>query len=142
MIGDPLPDDDHAARYCKPSTVDEEGLPMASAFKPRIDEEYLSVNWLEYFKTREPAVGVQHVRDAFRQKNYRLRPTGRFAVIDVGGAKQAVREGVGKELRIDQRPLDDDPSHAGIHGYAADDLAVAVELKVLVGREDVYAAVT
>ena len=118
---------------------------MASAFKPRMDEEYLSVNWLEYFRAREPAVGVQHVRDAFRQKNYRLRRGrggARFAVIDIGSAKQAVREGVGKELRIDHRPLDNDPSHAGVHGYAADDLAVAVELKALVGREDVYAAVT
>ena len=115
---------------------------MASAFKPRMSEEYLSVNWLEYFSTREPAVGVQHVRDALREKNYRLRPAGRLAVFGVVTAKRAVREGVGKELRIDHRPLENDPSHAGIHGYASDDLAVAVELKALVGREDVYAAVT
>ena len=115
---------------------------MASAFKPRMGEEYLSVNWLEYFPTREPAVGVQHVRAAFREKNYRLRPAGRFAVLGVGAAKQAVREGIGKELRIDHRPLENDLSHAGIHGYASDDLAVAVELKMLVGRGDVYAAVT
>ena len=29
MIGDPLPDTDHVARYCKPSSVDEQGMPMA-----------------------------------------------------------------------------------------------------------------
>ena len=35
VTGDPLPDDDHVARYCKPSSVDEHGMPMASAFQLR-----------------------------------------------------------------------------------------------------------
>ena len=44
MTGAPLPDDDHVARYCKPSSVDEHGMPMASAFQLRSGEQHLSVN--------------------------------------------------------------------------------------------------
>ena len=44
MTGDPLPDDDHVARYCKRSSVDEHGMPMASSFQLRSGEQHLSVN--------------------------------------------------------------------------------------------------
>ena len=142
MIGELLPDADHVARYCKPSAVDSNGLPTAAAFKPRNNERYLSVNWLEYFGTRDIAVAVEHVRDVFRNKDFRLRSGGRFAVINVGTARSLVHEALGKQLRIDHQPLDDDQSHAGIHGFAADDLEVAVEIKFLVERKGVHPAVT
>lgn len=142
MIGELLPDADHVARYCKPSTVDNTGVPTAAAFKPRSGEDYLSVNWLEYSGAPTTAVAVQHVRDAFHNKGYRLRSSGRFAVLNVGTARDHVSEALGKQLRIDHQPLDDDPSHAGIHDYGADDLAVAVELKSLVDRHDIHPAGT
>lgn len=43
-----LPDTDHVSRYCKPSTVGEDGLPTEQAFSLRPGEDHLSVNWLEY----------------------------------------------------------------------------------------------
>ena len=142
MNGELVPDADHVARYCKPSTIDDAGLPMATAFKPRKDEQYLSVNWLEYFGTRVTSIAVQHVRDVFRDKSYQLRSAGRIAVINVGECREVVHEAVGKRLRIDRQPLEDDQSHAGIHGYTADDLEVAVEIKFLVERKGVHPAVT
>ena len=48
----------------------------------------------------------------------------------------------GKTLYIDHLPLNDDQSHAGIFGYTANDLLVAVELKALVRDQDVHLAVT
>ncbi len=56
MAASPLPDDDHVSRYCKPSAVGRDGLPLANAFelrpacKQRPAEDHLSVNWLEYFQ--------------------------------------------------------------------------------------------
>ena len=76
----------------------------------------------------------------FREKNFALRPNGRFAVLNVGAVKTAVYEGVGYSLRFDHLPFDGDQSHAGIFGYTADDLAVAAELAVLVAPEDVHPA--
>ena len=44
-----IEDDHHVSRYCKPSSIGEDGLPLTSAFRLRTKEEYLSVNWLEYY---------------------------------------------------------------------------------------------
>ena len=63
-------------------------------------------------------------------------------MLNVGAAKTAALESAGKTLRIDHMPLNNDPSHAGILGYTADDLSVAVELKALVRVRDVHRAIT
>ena len=141
MTGDPLPDDDHVARYCKPSSIDEHGMPMASAFQLRSGEQHLSVNWLEHGGTRDVEDAMQQVRSGFVSRGYRLRGNGRFAVLDVGLTRTAVRQALGHLLRIDHLPLDDDQSHAGIHGYTSDDLAVAVEIKALLSTRTVHPAV-
>ena len=141
MTNVPLSDNDHVSRYCKPSTV-EHGIPMPAAFLPRPNEEYLSVNWLEFFG--EPALdaAVDSVRSVFAQKSYRVAPNGRFAVLNIGAAKTAAYESVGRALRIDYLPLSDDQSHAGILGYTSDDLAVAIELAALVAQQDLHQATT
>ena len=81
---------------------------------------------------------MRHVRAGLRR--YRLRRNGRFAVLNVGLTKAAVHQGLGLSLRIDHYPLEDE-SHAGIHGYTPDDLAVAVELKALLSTGAVHPAV-
>ena len=113
---------------------------MASAFELRQGEEYLSVNWLEYFNSPDRATAVDAVRKVFSEKGFRLRQNGRFAVFNVGEATIAVREGVGRSLIIEHLPLDDDGSHAGVFGYTEDDFAVAVELKALVSYQDIHPA--
>lgn len=136
-----IPDQDHLSRYCKPSTVDD-GLPTASAFELRPGEDHLSVNWLEYLGAPDIATAIHLVRGAFHDKAYRLRRGGRFAVFQCGIARFAVGDGTGRPLRIEHLPLDHDPSHAGVFGYAVDDFEIAVELAAIVNREDVHPAVT
>ena len=140
MQGDPVPDDDHVSRYGKPSSVDAHGLPLASAFQLRSHEDSLSVNWLETLGARSVDAAIGRVRAAFLDSGFGLRANGRFAVLDVGAAKSVVRAEVGLSLRIEHDPLPGNPSHADISGYAAHDLAVAVELASLVSEEDVYPA--
>ena len=113
-----------------------------SAFELKLGENYLSVNWLEYFDSPDVGAAVEHVRETFRSKGYRFRPNGRFAVIGVGAAKNAVTEVVGRPGRVEHLPLDNDESHAGLSGYTVGDLAVAVELRALVRREHVHPAVS
>ncbi len=136
-----LPDKDHISRYCKPSTV-ESGRPMPAAFIPRKGEEYLSVNWLEYFDEPTLETAMDRVRAVFDKKGYRVSLNGRFAALNVGSAKRAASEGAGITLSIDHIPLYDDPSHSGILGYTSDDLAVAVELVALLTYEDMHPAQT
>ena len=141
MEGEPAPDDDHVSRYCKPSSVGTHGLPLASAFRLRADEDFLSVNWLETFGAGSMDDAVGRVRALFLARGFGLRANGRFAVLNVGAAKAVVRAEVGVSLRIEHDPLPDDPSHAGIAGFAADELAVAVELTALMGQDHVYPAI-
>ena len=136
----PLPDVDHLARYCKPSTIDESGQPMASAFAIRHGEDYLSVNWLEYFDSR-PGVAIYEVREALIGKAFQLRQGGRFAVLNVGVVKTAVKRHLGRSLHINHLPSKDDPSHAGVFGYAEVDFMVAAEMRALVGPASVRRAV-
>lgn len=115
---------------------------MAAAFELRPGEDHLSVNWLQYFAAPDLDAAVARVREVFRDKGYRLRPNGRFAVVRVGAALAAVAEAVGRRGRVEHLPLEDDESHAGLFGYSADDLAVAVELRALIQREHVHPAVS
>ena len=114
---------------------------MPEAFLVREGEDYLSVNWLEYFQEPDLSTAVQRVREAFRAKGFRLGRRGAFAIIMVGDAKKAIREQSGNLLRFEYAPSHDDASHAAIYGYTARDLVVAAELAALVGPRDVYPAV-
>ena len=136
----PIPDGDHVARYCKPSAVGEDGLPMPAAFELRTGEEYLSVNWLELLDASDPDRSIARLLAVFAEKGYQLKKTGRFAALQVRNVKAAVIaiKGMG---RVEHRPLDDDASHSGVFGYAADDFAVAVELAALVNPECVHLAI-
>ena len=139
MTGDPLPDDDHVARYCRPSTV-VLGMPRTGAFTLRAGEDYLSVNWLEHFGAGDVGTAVQLVRAAVARQ-LELRANGRLAVLNVGAARRAVARDAGFELRIEHMPTDSDPSHAAMFTSGGHRMKIAVELAALLSSEDVYPAV-
>ena len=124
----------HISRYCKPSSIDKEKqLPLASAFKLREGEEYLSVNWLEYFEAEDLNQAIDFVRQAFRDKNYSVKHNGRFALLRVKEVKNMI-------LGLRYLPSKNDPSHSGIFGYTASDRLIALKIAELVRTEDVYPA--
>ena len=49
---------------------------MAAAFRLRHDEEYLSVNWVEYLGAPDLPAAVERIREVFRRKDYALRTMG------------------------------------------------------------------
>ena len=136
----PLPDSHHVARYCPPSMVDESGRPMTSAFAMHDDGGHLAVNWLECFDPRLE-VAVNRVRDALLEQGAPLRPNGRFALLDIGMVKAAVKRSLGRSLQINQLAPDNDPSGAAIFGRPDDGLMLAAEIKALVRHNRVRRAV-
>lgn len=136
----PIPNEHHVSRYCKPSTV-EGDIVMASAFQLKPDEEYLSVNWLEYFGLQDVEQAIQRVRLAFQQKGYDVRKNGRFAVLSVDEVSRVIRQTFNRSLTIEHRPTCRDPSHAGISGYGVEDMEIAAELCLLLDDDDVHPAV-
>ena len=110
-------------------------LPKVVAFELRAQDSSLSVNWLEYFGP-DRDLSIQEIRQVIQ---ICLRPNGRFAVLGVAAAKEAIiAAGSSPELFSDPQP--GDPSHASIGGYTSDDFDVAVELKALLTHNDVYLA--
>ena len=73
-IGEALPDEHHLSRYCRPSAVGQNGLPMAAAFELKAGEDHLSVNWLEYLGEPNLDAAIARVRTVFHTKGYRVRP--------------------------------------------------------------------
>lgn len=139
MTEQALPDSDHVARYCSPQQVEEDGLPSARAFLPRKGEASLSVFWLEYFAAANLNDAIGELRSTIdEQGTLTLKRNGRFAVINIGLAKRAVRTAGGVELAVEHAPTTDAPAHAEISGINSFRLAHA--LRSLVTREDMYPA--
>ena len=120
--------------------VDESGRPMTSAFAMRSDEEQLPVNWLEFFDPRVE-VAVNRVREALLEQGIQLRSNGRFALLDIGMVKAAVKRSLGRSLHVNRLSPQDDPSGAAIVGDPDDGLMVAAEIKALVRHNRVRRAV-
>lgn len=117
MTGDHLPDADHVARYCKPKSLDEAGLPTAASFLLQLakPEHELSVKWIEHISLG----GIQDIvaiQAAFRS-TLRVAATARLAFLNVGETKSYVsREHPGgPPIEIKHDPITGpapDPSHS------------------------------
>jgi len=112
MSGRPLPDQDHIARYCKPKTLNENGRPSRTAFMLKPDEDYLSVNWLEYFGEIEREEQLNKIR---RHIQLSLASTLKHVHINSGMI----------DVSVLHEPTSEDPSHSGIHGYGYEDDLIA-----------------
>ena len=102
MADTTLPDNHPFSRFCKPTTVDQYGLPVYAAFIPRQGEERFSVNWFEYFGGPALATAIDRVRTVFWEKGFRVARNGRSILLNVGAAKTAVHEGVGHSFVEEQ----------------------------------------
>ena len=111
MTSGDLPDGDNAVRYVRPTYVLEDGAADGKAFQlrpNRPDETGLSVNWLDYYVDIAEDERLDEVRRVFRLT---LSSSGRFAELNVGAAKRAVRREL-DALRFIHNPLPPDEEHA------------------------------
>lgn len=126
MKGQAIPDSDHVARYCRPSTVPD-GEIQATAFMLREGEEYLSVNWLEALGHSDRTSEIRELQDLYARKLH-VGAAARIAILNVGSVRaKVVRESQDMRLlRVLHEPIiPDDPSHAGIYDIPQDDDLVA-----------------
>ena len=133
--GDSIENAHHVMRYCRPKQV-QRGKITESAFALREKEEYLSANWLEYFNEgmQFPEL-LRKTRETVGQ-SLNLPHNGRFAKIHVGDAKRKI-----KGVRIQYRPVDNNPAHAGIYPPSEKNREITLELANLVSDSDIFSAV-
>jgi len=130
-VNNNIPDSHHVLRYCKPRTVID-GKIAESAFEFRSGEEFLSVNWLEYFGGITADAQVEKVREDMR-KSLKLSAGGRFARVNVGDVKQRVENAKVKHL-----PTPENPSHAGIYAHGEDRLTAILGIASMVSPGDIF----
>ena len=107
-----------------------------SAFYPRLDEDYLSFNWIEYYSP-DHENAIDEVRDSIPLS---VGKCDKFVVLNVSEVIEAILEGGGQSPSVRFCPKCDNPSHVAIdweelHKYHQ---SVAAELHTLVNSENVY----
>ena len=129
----------HFFRHIKKSWIDDDFIEPA-AFRLRSQdgqfEKGLSVNWVEHFAMPTPRDAIAPLRDILRKKGRTVGGESRFALLNVGEAKNAAAQYIPVAIVLDKEP--DDPSHSLVTGYEAYNDQVAEELaKVII---DTYPA--
>jgi hypothetical protein len=124
----------HFFRHIKKSWMDN-GFIEPAAFRLRNEggqfERGLSVNWLEYFKTPTPQDAIVPLRNIFAIKGRNVGGESRFALLNVGAAKDIAAQYTAILIVLDEE--DNDPSHSLVKGYEAYNDQVAEELaKVII----------
>lgn len=130
----PLDSTDHVVRYCRPRTIDSQGRITSAAFAFRIREkreEFLSVNWLEYFEAANREERVSLLRVALGEK-LTLSRNGRLGVLEIGQVRALAQNLATGSVRVERHQSQEDPSHAGIHVAREHEIAAAVVLANLV----------
>lgn len=134
-MGPALPDDRNLARYCRPGAFDDDGNPTyavfllraATAQKPR--EEYLSAFVLEVLGGSNTAERLCQLRlEVAKHKVFTPAKTGKYALLNVGEARQAVHDWTANQRWI-PITLEVPPYfHAGMHDTAIEEETAAKAL--------------
>jgi hypothetical protein len=133
MKNEPIPDNDNIARFCKPSTISEQGEIKAGAFMLRSTEEFLSVNWLEFLKCSNRENEIKEIQKIYNQKFKKVSANARIAILNVGKTREIVRNesSNNRNIEILHDPINDpikgiiDESHCGIYNLKQDDEFIA-----------------
>ena len=130
----------HVARYCRPRDIGDSGRLLATAFRLRPGEEYLSTNWLELFHDSDRYSQISGVRRALTDKGFRVSRNSCFAVLNAGDAVMICKNNFNLDIQFISLGEIHDPSHTGIYGCTTHGTAVA--LAAIVNPSEVYPAVT
>lgn len=128
------------SRTCFPKSVSADGTITPAAFMLRIGEEYLSVNWLEYYVSLSQTGQVQRCQqdflNKFRQLTRKQKAKYRTAILPVGLMASSIKKDLSANLEVWHLGTKKDPSYSGVFGLPEDNLDTAEYLLGLV--EGVY----
>jgi hypothetical protein len=92
----------------------------------RRNDDGLSVNWLEFFKSSDRKEQISKIRKVYNKK-LNVRKSARIAVLNVGDVCGNVqtKSPDARELEVLHAPSSHDPSHSGIYGLRQNDELIA-----------------
>lgn len=134
-----VPDSDHISRFCRKSSVDEEGRITGQAFKLRKeDKEGLSVNWLEYLNLSSREAEITEVRKIYKEKPLAVKDGSKIAVLNVGETRKYVRKESPdkRKIQVVHKELSPKTSHSRIIGNLQLDDLIIFELLANTVKDD------
>jgi hypothetical protein len=109
-----IPNTNHIIRFCPKYTLDENGNPTGDAFKLRKDEEYISVDWYEFFLTKNEKLEELEIftliKDTLEKRNYKPSKNGVFSFHNVDKVKRKNY----KNIHFEVKNTENNSSHSGI----------------------------
>lgn len=137
--GQPLPDDHSVVRLCSPRCVERDNKTrqvmgvFPAAWKLRAEEDYLSVNWLEYFFQTSEDQAIQDCIEQFKQ-NLDVRKNSAFAVCGVVDLKEVCLT-KNNTIKIVLMPEPNNGSHSAIKRIKSEDDDLLAEISVRAVRK-------
>jgi hypothetical protein len=140
MKGDPIPDQHHIARLCRPKYISDEKI-QATAFMVKVGQESLSVNWLEFLKCSCREREIAELQNIYSKKFNKVEARAKIAALNVGEVREKVRRESTdrRNLKVLHDPETNDPSHSGIFNLRHDDEIIIAEL-ILETVQETYPA--
>lgn len=125
MKGDRIPDQDHIARYCKPTTAPD-GQIQATAFMVKKGEESLSVNWLESLNRLSREQEITELRKILARK-LDVKLSAKIAILNAGAVRKKIltERSDRRNIEVLHDPTPVDLSHGGIYNLKYDDVEIA-----------------
>lgn len=140
MEGEKIPPQDRIARYCKFTSIDENGLITGEAFIFSERHSFLSVNWVEQLRLSNIDEEVMKLWDIYKT-TLTVRPNAKIAILNVGNMIEYVlqRREDSRELSVLHMPRPPiDSSHSGIFGYSFMEKLIAELIAQTVRPENVF----
>lgn len=123
-----LNNEDDIVRYCKPAQLNEDLSPSASAFilRTNIIEQYLSVDWLQFYASPTPCLSSRKtfICHALTTRNFPPKVKGRLAALNVGLIKNS--------LSLNASQIKSESSYSKLYGYTPGQDEIAEQLSQLV----------
>ena len=129
MKDDIIPDENHIARLCKSTTIDD-GKIQASAFFLRNIDIGLSVDWLEKLNCPSREEEIDTLRDIYEATFNSIGAKAKIAILNVGNIRTHVRNETmdNRILDVIHSPfIDDDENdtHSEIRNMRPDEEMIA-----------------
>jgi hypothetical protein len=138
MTGDPIPENNHIARLCRPKTLNpDRQITGASFLIEREGDKHLSVNWLECLNCSNRPDEIAAVQRIYRRKFKSVPTNGKIAVLNVKEVRRKVftESSDKRDIQVLHDPEEIDESHSGIYNIRYMELEIAELIHQVVQAE-------
>lgn len=140
MIKQLIPGDNHVVRHVGRDKMLSDGRISGQAFRRKDEEEYMSVNWVEYFGLISHIAAIQKIEQAYLNKGRTVNKSSKFAVINIDRMTECVNKEAHITLHVKHEGTSPDPSHSGVFNMPKEDTTIGNLIAQIIDKDAIYPA--